>query len=261
MRHRQRTMAAWLPILTFHAIDGRRSVISFAPEVFRSGMTKLFEGGYRTLGLLEAVDCMRRDIPFPDRSMVITFDDGFHSVYQEAFPVLQRYGMSATVFLTVGEKAVVKAADRLPSLDMRPMLSWGEIQEMQQNGIAFGAHTLTHPDLTHLPTERIEAEIGKSKAIIEDALSTPVACFAYPYGRFDYRSREIVRQNFACACTDRLALITAHSDPHSLERVDAFYLRSNWLFDMMLTDLFPWYVKVRSIPHHIRRAFQFGPKR
>lgn len=254
-------MAAWLSILTFHAIDDRRSVISFAPEVFRSGMTKLFEGGYRTLGLLEAVDCMHRDIPFPDRSLVITFDDGFHSVYQEAFPVLQRYGMSATVFLIVGEKAVVKAADRLPSLDMRPMLSWGEIQEMQQNGIAFGAHTLTHPDLIHLPTERIEEEIGKSKAIIEDALSTPVACFAYPYGRFDYRSREIVRQYFACACSDKMGLVTAGSDPYVLERIDSYYLRTNRLFNVMLTGLFPSYVFARSIPRQLWRTLQVKLKR
>ena len=97
-------MSAWLPILTFHAIDDRPSVISLAPEVFRRGMAKLSKNGYRTLSLLETVDCLQRETPFPDRSLVITFDDGFHSVYKEAFPVLQRYGMSATVFLTVGER-------------------------------------------------------------------------------------------------------------------------------------------------------------
>ena len=254
-------MSVWLPILTFHAIDGCRSVISLTPEVFRSSMAKLFESGYRTLSLLETVDCLHRDTPFPDRSLVITFDDGFQSVYGKAFPVLQRYGMSATVFLTVGEKAVVKAADRLPSLDMRPMLSWGEIREMQQNGIAFGAHTLTHPDLIHLPTERIEAEVGKSKAIIEDALGTPVACFAYPDGRFDYRSREIVRQYFACACSDKLGLVTAGSHPYALERVDSYYLRTNRLFDVMLTGLFPSYVLARGIPRQLWRTLLVKLKR
>jgi len=210
---------------------------------------------------LETLDCLHRGAPFPDRSLVITFDDGFQSVYQEAFPVLQRYGMSATVFLTVGEKAVVKPADRLPSLEMRPMLSWGEIQEMQQNGIAFGAHTLTHPDLSHLPTERVEAEVGKSKAIIEDALSAPVACFAYPYGRFDHRIREIVRHYFACACSDKLGLVTAGSDPYVLERVDGYYLRTNRLFDVMLTELFPWYVWARSIPRRFWRTLQVNLSR
>lgn len=50
------------------------------------------------------MDCPRQGKPFPERSFVITFDDGYQSVFNEAFPVLQRYGMSATVFLTVGEK-------------------------------------------------------------------------------------------------------------------------------------------------------------
>jgi peptidoglycan/xylan/chitin deacetylase (PgdA/CDA1 family) len=254
-------MSAWLPILTFHAVDDRRSVISLAPEVFRSSMAKLYESGYRTLSLLEAVDCLHRHTPFPDRSLVITFDDGFQSLYEEALPVLQRYGMSATVFLTVGEKAEVKAAERLPSLEMRPMLSWGEIREMQQNGIAFGAHTLTHPDLIDLPMERVETEVGKSKTIIEDALDAPVACFAYPYGRFDQRIREVVRHNFMCACSDKLGLVTAGSDPYVLERVDSYYLRTNRLFDIMLTELFPWYLKVRSIPRQLWRTLQANLKR
>ena len=249
-------MAASLPVLTFHALDDRPSVISFSPRVFRRGMAKLHENGYQTLSLLEAVDCLRRGALFPDRSFVITFDDGYQSVYDEAFPVLQCHGMSATVFLTVGEKGTAKPSGRLPSLNDRSMLTWRQIREMQQWGIAFGAHTITHPDLTHLPFAQVEAEVCGSKAIIEDALGARVDCFAYPYGCYDHRSREIVRQHFACACSDELGLITAGSDPYALERVDAYYLRSDWLFDVMLTRLFPWYIRACSIPRSIRRAAQ-----
>jgi peptidoglycan/xylan/chitin deacetylase (PgdA/CDA1 family) len=249
-------MAASLPVLTFHALDDRPSVISFSPRVFRRGMGRLHEGGYRTVSLLEAVDYLRRGAPFPTRSLVITFDDGYQSVYDEAFPVLQRYGLSATVFLTVGEGGTTGPAGRLPSLDGRSMLAWRQIREMHRWGIAFGAHTLTHPDLTRLPVDRVEAEVCGSQAIVEDALGAPVACFAYPYGRYDHRSREIVRQHFACACSDKLGLITASSDPYALERVDAYYLRSGWSFDVMLTRLFPWYIRARRIPRRIRRAVQ-----
>ena len=224
-------------------------------------MARLHESEYRTLSLLEAVDCLCRGVAFPDRSFVITFDDGDHSVYKEAFPVLQRYGMSATVFLTIGEKGMSKPDDRLPSLDGRSMLAWREIREMQRWGITFGAHTLTHPDLTRLPFDRVKAEICGSKVIIEDALSVPVPCFAYPYGRYDLRSREVVQQHFASACSDKLGLITRVSDPYILERVDAYYLRSNGLFDVMLTRMFPWYIRARSIPRTIRRAVQFNSRR
>ena len=190
-----------------------------------------------------------------ERSFVITFDDGYRSVYTEAFPILQRYGMSATVFLTVGESPH-HATERLPSLGGSPMLSWNEIREMHHWEIAFGAHTLTHSDLTHLPAERLNAEVCGSKAIIEDALGAPVTTFAYPYGRHDQQSREIVGQHFACACTDKLGLITSASDLHALERVDAYYLRTDRLFNLMLSEFFPWYVRTRSVPRRIRRAMR-----
>ncbi len=187
---------------------------------------------------------------------MITFDDGYQSVYDEAFPVLQRYGTPATVFLTVGEKWAAQPGVRLPGLEGRSMLSWQEIREMQRSGITFGAHTLTHPDLTRLPAERVESEICESKAIIEDALSAPVTCFAYPFGRYDRQSCEIVRQHFASACSDTLGLVTADSDRYALERVDAYYLRTDRSFDVVLTRLFPWYIRVRSIPRRIRRALE-----
>lgn len=247
-------MARFLPVLLFHALDDRRAGISFSPRVFQRGMARLHESGYQTLSLLEAADCLRRGAPFPHRSLVITFDDGYQTVYDEAFPVLQRYGMPATVFLTVGERGPLNSTGRLPSLMGRAMLSWGEIQEMHRWGIDFGAHTLTHTDLTHLPVDRIEAEVCDSKAIIEDALGEPVDCFAYPYGHYDQRSREVVYQHFACACSAELGLITADSDLYALERVDTYYLRTDQLFIVMLTGLFPWYVRARGVPRRIRRA-------
>lgn len=251
-------MSAFLPLLTFHTLHPEPSVNAVPPEVFARGMQRLHSNGYRTLSLLDAVDRVRRHLAFPARSFVLTFDDGYQTVYDEAFPVLQSYGMSATVFLTVGNKGRGSAAGRLPSQEGRSMLSWQEIREMQRAGITFGAHTCTHPDLTRLPGHRVEAEVGDSKAIIEDALGAPVSCFAYPYGRYDQRVAEVVRPHFLCACSDRLGLITQRSDPYALERVDAYYLRSHRLFDLMLTSLFPWYVRMRSMPRRLRRAWPFS---
>ena len=236
-------------------------MISFPPDVFRRGMVKLYESGYRTISLLEAASCLHAAGAFPDRSLVITFDDGYRSVYEEAFPTLDRYGMSATIFLAAGERKAPKPNAHLPSLNSSPMLSWAEIGEMYKSGIHFGAHTLTHPDLTRLSVDRLVAEVSESKAIVESFLGGPVGCFAYPYGRHDRRTREIVEQYFTCACTDTLAMVTAKSDPYSLQRVDAYYLRSDWLFNLVLTGIFPCYVKLRAIPRHIRRALQHGSKR
>jgi peptidoglycan/xylan/chitin deacetylase (PgdA/CDA1 family) len=229
-------------------------VISFAPRLFKLGLAKLKEHGYHTIDLMEAVGMARRREEFPDRSFVITFDDGYQNAYSAAFPVLQESGMSATVFVTVGE-TLTSGSTRLPSQSGRDMLSWNEIREMHASGsIRFGAHTLTHPDLTTMPAERVEAEVRDSKSIIEDALSAPVVSFAYPFGRYDARSREIASRHFECACSDRLGLITAKSDAFALERVDAYYLRTERLFDILLTNSFSPYIWARSVPRRIKRA-------
>lgn len=249
-------MAASLPILNFHTLDDRSSNVSFSPKVFRRGMARLHEKGYRTINLLEAINFLHQGIPFPERSLVITFDDGYQPVYDEAFPILQQYNMSATVFLTVGKRGTTMAAGLLPSLKGRSMLSWHNIREMHQWGITFGAHTLTHPDLTRLPLDQTVSEICDSKSMIEDALSASVTCFAYPYGRHNDRIREIVRQHFDCACSDKFGLVTARSDLHSLERIDACYFRTDQLFGVILTRWFPSYIRARNIPLSVRRIFQ-----
>jgi len=248
-------MAPAFPILTFHAIDDRASVLSFSPRLFHSGIARLHNSGYRTLNLSEVVTCLKKGRPFPERSFAITFDDGYQSVYEHALPVLQRYGFSATVFLTVGENSPKAESERLPSLCERSMLSWREIKQMHRGGITFGAHTLTHPDLRSISSALINVEVRDSKTIIEDILGTEVACFAYPYGRYDNRCREIVSQHFICACSDKLGLVHTNSDLYAIERVDTYYLRNERLFGITLTELFPWYIRARSIPRRIRRLF------
>lgn len=134
------------------------------------------------------------------------------------------------------------------------MLSWGEIREMQGAGIDFGAHSCTHPDLTRLGADRLESEVRDSKEIVEQELGRAVSSFAYPYGRYDRRVREVVRKHFAAACSDRLGFVASDSDAFGLERVDTYYLRTERLVEWMGSPAFPWYVRARALPRRVRRA-------
>lgn len=91
-----------------------------------------------------------------------------------------------------------------------------------------------------------------------DVLSrgAPIFSFAYPFGRYNRLAHDIVRRHFKCAFSDKLGLIDRFSDPYALERVDAYYLRTDRLFRVMLSRLFPLYVTARAMPRRIRRAFQ-----
>jgi len=245
-----------IPILIFHTLDDRGLVISFSPQAFRRDMDILHRRGYSALSLLEVAERVRQGQPFPPRSFVLTFDDGYQSVYREAFPVLQRYAMSATVFVTTGERWPGGSSGRLPPCENQPMLKWGEIREMHDWGIEIGAHTCTHPDLTRLPTEKIESELHDSKAIIEDMLGAAVRSFAYPFGRYDRRSQHIAQLHFQCACSDMLGLVTRRSSPYALERIDAYYLRPDSLFGLMLTRWFSTYVGLRRLTRGVKRTLR-----
>ena len=246
-------MSSYVPVLTFHKIDETPSVTSFPPALFESFMEKLIRNGYRTVGLTDAVENLYRGAPLPEKTFVLTFDDGYRSVFSDAFPVMKRHGMSATVFLTVGDPAKPRPGGRMPPLNGSEMLSWAEVTEMREAGIRFGAHTLTHPDLTRLGTEQTEYEIVKSKEIIERVLGEPVRSFAYPYGRYDERSMGIAGRFFDCACSDELGLLTPESNRFALERVDAYYLKNERLTGLMLSGLFPYYVRLRNVPRKILR--------
>lgn len=251
-------MSYSLPILTFHSLDLQSSETSFPPSVFKRSIVKLHEYEYRTLSLIDVVEYLLQAKSFPDKTLVITFDDGYVSVFDEAYPVLLEYGMSATIFLTVGERGASRLSDRLPSREGQSMLSWGQIREMKKNGIDIGAHTVTDADLTSLPVEPVEEEIFESKSIIEDALGAPVNCFAYPYGRYDEGSRKIVKLFLSCACTDLFGLVKRGCDPYTLSRIDAYYFRTDRLFDNIFSRFFPWYISAIGFLRRIRRNLLLG---
>ncbi|HEY6103785.1 MAG TPA: polysaccharide deacetylase family protein [bacterium] len=249
-------MTGRLPILTFHALDDvDRSAIACSPPRFAEGIETLAGLDAHTLGMGETAGRLRSGGSFPRRAFGLTFDDGYRSVHDVAFPQLLRWGLTATVFLAVG-RGRTGANDRLPSMNGRPMLSWGEIRAMHQAGLTFGAHTLTHPNLSTLPPPQVREEILDSKTRIEDALGAPVRCFAYPYGAADRESRRVVAEHFDCACSDRLGLVHARSDMYALERVDAYYLGTRRLFGMIFTTMFPWYLSVRNVPRVARRRLE-----
>jgi peptidoglycan/xylan/chitin deacetylase (PgdA/CDA1 family) len=91
-----------LPILTFHAIDDAdRSAIAFSPAGFTRLLEILDQAGAGALSLTEAGGLVQRGALFPQRTVVLTFDDGYRSVHEAAFPLLERLGLTATVFVSV----------------------------------------------------------------------------------------------------------------------------------------------------------------
>lgn len=244
-----------LPILMYHGVDARPSVVTLHPDRFRWQIEWLNKCGYNGISLGELVRCIAAGESFPARAVVLTFDDGYQNLYTEAFPILRQYGFSATVFLVAG---FCNKDNRWPSQPLNiptmKLLTWEQIGEMARFGIEFGSHTINHPRLDRLPANTLHHEVVMSKVILEDRLGRPITTFAYPYGQYSEVVRDAVRNTYDLACGTQLGLATPTSDPYVLERVEAGYLSQRWVFQQLFHPIFPYYLSIRNVGRVIRSA-------
>ncbi len=110
------------------------------------------------------------------KPVVITFDDGFQDFYSQAFPVLNKYGYHATMFLPTAF-----IGDTPLKFKGVNCLTWNQVRKLHKEGVSFGSHTVNHPKLTDVTPRQLDDEVRESKLTIEDKLGCKVDSFAYPY--------------------------------------------------------------------------------
>ena len=215
-----------IPVITYHAIGDGPRPLWISADVFEDHLRAFANQGYRTVSLEAAARLLKAPAEGSSKPLVITFDDGYRNFFTAAWPILDRYGFSATLFVVTDLCDGIErtgAADTFKPL--APVLSWDEIRYLAGVGCEIGSHTRTHP---HLPSLHDDAavvdEIAGSKRIIEQELGRPVRVFAYPYGSVESRAVATVRAAFRSAVTTNLGVAGASSDAYLLERVDAYYL-------------------------------------
>ena len=222
---------ARLPVLMYHAVHNHRSPISVAPQDFRQHMRWLKVGGFKVLSTASLVQKLRQGGSLPLNSLVLTFDDGLECLYWNVYPVLREFGFTATVFLVSGYCGKMNnwpgQPKGIPSLKL---LNWEQIKEMDDNGIEFGVHSVSHPRLDRISQVEVEIELIESKSDIEQHLGHEVEVFAYPYGRFDAYVKELTEKTFLGACGTELGYVNLDSDPFALNRIDVYYFQRPAMF-------------------------------
>ena len=152
-----------------------------------------------------------------DRRFVITFDDGYADVYENAFPLLQAGRIPFTLYLTTSP---IENAGLASDATGPRALTWEQIAEMRDSGLATIAnHTHTHPDLRSLPPEDIVKEVDTANRLIARRLGIEPAHFAYPKGWWSARAELILRERFSTAVLGEGPPITPADDPLRLHRV------------------------------------------
>lgn len=233
-------------VLMYHSIDDSSSVVSIPPKVFEWQMQWISDRGYQVLPLRQIVKRIKDGIGFSQPSISITFDDGYESVYQNAFPTLVKFGFPATIFLVSGYVGKTNNWPGQPtSISQRPLANWDQIREMDQHDIEFGSHTVSHPRLDQISTDDARFEIYNSKTMIEQKLGHAIDLFAFPYGKYNQDVMAEVENFYAGACSTKLGLVDSRSNPFKLERIEMFYLRDPMVFRSITRPILNPYLGMR----------------
>ena len=190
------------------------------PKRFAKQMAFLKKQGFVFYTVSDMIDSYLKHGRFPSRGIAITFDDGWNDNYENAFPVLRQLNIKATVFLI--SSCIGQISNKAQSVGEGPRahLSKLEIREMQEYGIEFGSHTLSHKLLDRISPEEVKIEVEQSKKQLEDILKAPCNVFAYPGGHYDEVARRLVKDaGYRVAFTTRYGPVD-HFDPFALNRTE-----------------------------------------
>ena len=164
-----------LSVLMYHSIGyEKNNDLKIPKEQFKEQMKYLKNNGYNTLTIKEFYDFLTVNKPIPEKSLLITFDDGYLDNYKYAFPILKEYGLRATFFIVTN--TIDKDSNCLNS---------AQLKEMDFYGMDIQSHTLNHEELNKLSYERQLKTLKDSKEKLEELLGKNVYSIAYPYGKYN----------------------------------------------------------------------------
>ena len=235
-------------ILTYHSVDDSGSVISTSPELFRHQMEFLATSGVPVVPL---ADVVKRP-----GSVAITFDDGFANLQDHAIPVLERYGLAATIFLVsdyCGGRNNWPSQPKGTVPDL-PLMDWPALASLPEH-ITPGAHTRTHPNLNALAPAECERELVECRDRIAQRLSKPVHWLAYPYGASNAIVRSVATRHFDLAVGTSLDFLPPQPDRMNLPRIDMYYLTGRFPFERLFTGQGSAYILLRRLMRGARRRF------
>ncbi len=183
-------MTTYSPVLCYHRIGGplELGVTRVGRSVFARQMTALARAGWKTVTLEQYGTVVRRaDMPTCNK-FLLTFDDGYASLADNAYPFLADLGYTATTFLITDYVGQTNTWDMRYTWDRLQHLRWQEIERWQARGFDFASHGATHRRLTWLDDAALASELERSRDLLISRLGAGAGrAVAYPFGAADTR--------------------------------------------------------------------------
>ena len=218
--------ARQIPVLMYHSIaaEGPASLAQWRlhPRLFEEQLAYLQRKGYRSVSSRDLPAFLRTGQAPVERPVLLTFDDGYRDFLHTAWPLLQRYGFTADVFLVTDRVGGSADWDRSHG-EPAPLMSWVDIARLQREGVTFGSHFATHRRCSLLSTHELVEESARSRAAIEARLDRPVNSMAIPFGTWDERLVCALRwAGYEIGFTTADGIVSAGMRALTLPRVEVF---------------------------------------
>jgi peptidoglycan/xylan/chitin deacetylase (PgdA/CDA1 family) len=216
-----------IPVLLYHRLIAREAAVrgvvaddemiwASYDDSFAEQAAYLKREGYTTLDFDDYLSIRRGEKPLPARPVIITFDDGYESVYKHAFPPLREHGLKATVFVV--PEPDQHSRELIAGVD--DFLTEDQAREMASAGIELQSHTLTHAILTELDDEAVTHELEESKRRIRAITDRPVRHLAVPRAAHSRRIERLARAaGYETACCNNKGTANGRTNPMAIPRV------------------------------------------
>jgi peptidoglycan/xylan/chitin deacetylase (PgdA/CDA1 family) len=207
-----------IPVITYHYVenvkdqkDTIRKGLNIPPFVFDKELEAISKSNYQMIFVKDIPKIISGEIPYSTRSAALTFDDGYEDFYTDAFPLLKKYNIKATVFIIndfIGRKGFMNEKQIKEIID--------------SHLVEVGAHTLDHLYLKLLTKNIVIKQVFESKKALEEMFKIKIESFAYPYGAFDQNTIDIVRgAGYTSAVSEITDDIQSNTNVFYLSRIRA----------------------------------------
>ncbi len=261
-----------IPILMYHSISTQDDPGSkpyyqtnTRPEVFARQMKFLADNNYQVISLSEALSLIskpssqatnhkpptavsspvtghRSPVTGMPRYAVLTFDDGYRDFHDNAWPILEKYGFTATMFLPT-----LFISDQRKKLGGKDCLTWNEVKALAGEGAIFGSHTVAHVQLYNIDRQNIDSELRDSKEAIEEKLRKKIEYYSYAHA-FPEQDDEFIRlmegglrkAGYLCAVSTRIGAVKLGENSFFLKRLPVNSQDDGMLLQAKLEGGYDW---------------------
>lgn len=183
-----------IPVLMYHNLaesypKGSEGA-NITPKLFEEHMQGILDRGYTPIFVADYYEYVQGRKELAENPIIITFDDGYLSNYEIAFPILKRLNIPATIFVVTSTVGATPKNGQVST----PHFTWTQAREMQQSGIIdIQSHSHTHKNMTQISPAQLQEELRLSRYLIERNVGKNCFVFSYPFGGYNETTAKLAR--------------------------------------------------------------------